>query len=174
MILKAVLFPSGHLGRVFEYRPSFRRLILLSLLTALIGPVLSFYSLTHQLDYTTSRAFLYSITTYSMDLISLFLFSLILRLSFGVRFSEAFTLYVVVNLPLWLADVFDLSQELRFLSNLGFLYSLYVLWVGARVLALPGFRVISFHAVIYLLNSALSELIATNPVLLRILRAYPS
>lgn len=173
-IFKVLIKPREYLGNIFSDKKSgWQYFFVYGFTFALIGPVLSFYSLTYQLSYSPDRTILYSLTTYFMDLLIVIIFSFLLSVLFGVKFEKILKFYVVVNIPVWIGDIFDIYQPLRILSNLGFIYSFYILWIGIKILNLrkQAVFIIGLHLILYVLNALLSEMIATNPLLLKILKS---
>ena len=135
-----------------------------ALIFGLIGPVLSFISLK---DISFQKAVIYAPTTYIADMTVLFIFSSLAAKLLKIDFSTVMKFYILVNIPIWLSDIFDIYQPLRVLSNLGFLYSFYLLYIGLKFFKkekylLPVFVI---HLVLYVLDAVLSEIIATNPIL---------
>lgn len=136
----------------------------------LIGPVLSFISLK---DIFFQKAIIYAPATYIADMTVLFVFSFLVSKLLKIDFPTVMKFYILVNIPIWLSDIFDIYQPLRVLSNLGFLYSFYLLYIGLKFFKkekyiLPVFVI---HLVLYVLDAVLSEIIATNPILKKMLGA---
>ncbi len=172
-VLKALIKPKEYIGNIFSDKKSgWYYFFVYGFTFALIGPVLSLYSLIFQMSYSFNKAVLYSLTTYFMDLLTVIIFSFLLSVLSGLNFEKILKFYVVVNIPVWIGDIFDIYQPIRILSNLGFLYSFYVLWVGTGILNLrkQAVFIIGLHLILYVLNALLSEMIATNPLLLKILK----
>jgi len=133
---------------------------------ATVGPLLSFYSLQAQEGYATEVAFLYSATTYVMDILTVIVFAFILSKTAKKEMDTAVKLSVGTNIPVWLSDVVDIYQPLRILSSLGLFYSIYLLWTGLEAVGLKKYRAFAvvLHLSLYLINAFLSELIALNPL----------
>jgi len=106
-----------------------------------IGPLLSYFSL-QEVGFSQLRALTYSLATFALDGASVLLFALFLK---GLLHSYGRALYysTVFYLPLWLFDVFDLSQETRFLSNLALPVSLYLIYRVLKPFGLRGRKL--FH-----------------------------
>ncbi len=147
---------------------------------ALIGPVLSFYSLFFQENYPIKKVLTYSLTTYILDLITVLVLSVFVFLIFkffnkSKNFDYAFKIALFIYIPIWISDFVDIYQPLRILSNLGLIYSFYVLYKGLQFLFNIDLRqktdfifyssIIGIHFLLYVLNAIISEVIATNPVL---------
>ncbi|WP_097001052.1 YIP1 family protein [Persephonella hydrogeniphila] len=134
---------------------------------ALIGPILSFFSLTSQSNYSMQKALLYSTTTYFMDILMIIIFSYTISKILKKDLNQILKFYTVVNIPIWISDVVDIYQPLRILSNVGLIYSFYVLWTGSGFVTIKKyyFFIAIFHILLYIINAFLSELIATNPIL---------
>ncbi len=172
-VLKALIKPKEYIGNIFSDKKSgWYHFFVYGFTFALIGPVLSLYSLIFQMSYSFNKAVLYSLTTYFMDLLTVIIFSFLLSVLSDLNFEKILKFYVVVNIPVWIGDIFDIYQPIRILSSLGFLYSFYVLWIGIGTLNLrkQAVFIIGLHLILYVLNALLSEMIATNPLLLKILK----
>ncbi len=147
---------------------------------ALIGPVLSFYSLYFQENYQIKKVLTYSLTTYILDLmtvivLSIFVFSIFKLFKNIKNYDTAFKISLFIYIPIWLSDIVDIYQPLRILSNLGLIYSFFILYKGLEVLFNLHLRnkkdlifftsIAVIHLVLYVLNAFVSELIVTNPIL---------
>jgi len=173
LILKGVFLPNKYLKKyISDNQSGWDYFIKYALTFGLIGPVLSFYSLTTQMKYSIGKAFLYSVTTYFMDLLVVLVFSYLVFRLFERDFHKTLKMYVLVNIPIWLSDIFDIYQPLRILSNVGLIYSFYILYKVLESIDLKKkFIILSvFHLVLYVIDAVLSEIIATNPVLLKLLQ----
>ena len=173
MILKAVFLPKKYIKRyTSDNQTGWDYFFRYALTFGLIGPVLSFYSLTTQMKYSIGKAFLYSITTYLMDLLVVLIFSYFVFRFFKKDFHRVLKMYILVNIPIWLSDISDIYQPLRILSNIGLIYSFYLLYRGLEIIGLKKrFFILSvFHLILYVMDAVLSEIIATNPILLKLLQ----
>jgi len=173
-IFRIILKPDKYVEKLlFDNRSGWYYFFIFGFTFAVIGPILSFYSLISQLEYSMNRALLYSLTTYFMDLLTVIIFSFFISVLSGKNFEKILKSYVIVNIPIWICDVFDIYQPLRVLSNIGFLYSFFLLWVVINIQQLRRYAVfvILLHLILYILNALVSELIATNPLILNILRS---
>jgi len=145
---------------------------------ALIGPFLSFYSLYFEENYSISTTLLYSITTYILDLLSVLIFAFILSKiskNYGqqINFDTALKFITFIYVPIWLSDVVDIYQPLRILSNIGLIYSFYLLYTGLTNLIknenldIKKFFIIcsGIHLGIYVLDALISEIIVMNPLI---------
>jgi len=147
---------------------------------ALIGPVLSFYSLYIEENYPIKKVLTYSLTTYVLDLLSVlilasFLFFIFILFKNYKNFDSAFKLSLFIYIPIWLSDIVDIYQPLRILSNVGLIYSLYLLYLGLKIIFdikismkkdfIFFIFICSIHLILYILDALFSEIIVTNPVL---------
>ncbi|NPA12669.1 MAG: hypothetical protein GXO45_01640 [Aquificae bacterium] len=138
---------------------------------ALIGPVLSFYSITTQTGHSWQKALLYSITTYILDLAVVVVFSAVLSKILKIPFSKMLSVYTVVNIPIWLSDIVDIYQPARILSSVGLLYSFVVLFRGLNFLRGEGYILACvLHIILYTLNSLVAEMIVANPILAKLIQ----
>jgi hypothetical protein len=80
----------------------------------------------------------------------------------GMKYSEAVEKATLIYIPIWLSDVFDAEQKLRVFSNLGLIVSFFVIYKFFREEFL---KISVYHLILYVLNAAVSEWIATNPLL---------
>ncbi len=150
---------------------------------ALIGPFLSFYSLYFEENYSIPHALTYSISTYILDLVSVIIFAFIFskiseKYFYSINFDTALKFITYVNVPIWLSDIVDIYQPLRILSNLGLIYSFYLLYTGIVYLGknqsgldIKRFFIIcsGIHLGIYMLNALISEMIAMNPLMKKLI-----
>lgn len=147
---------------------------------ALIGPICSFYSLYFQENYPLEKVFTYSLTTYILDLITVLILSVLIFLIFKYfqksrYFDYAFKIALFIYIPIWFSDFVDIYQPLRILSNLGLIYSFFILYKGLQVLfdidlkrkqdLIFYLSISGIHILLYALNAAVSEMIVTNPIL---------
>ncbi len=146
--------------RRWLYNSYFLFLLLWFTLGAL-GPLLSFYSL-QEAGFSEGRALLYSIVTFFLDGLNVLLLSGFIRKFLKKDFNSSLKLAVLVYSPLWVFDFFDIRQELRFLSNLGLIFSLYILYklIGGRAFL----KLSAVHVFLYALNGLTAELIASSPL----------
>ncbi len=113
-----------------------KNLCILALFLNAIGPTLSFFSLTTQSGYSESRALFYSVATYLLDLLSIAVFAIVLNKMENLSLEKAIQISIIVYISLWLFDVVDLFQPLRPLSNLGLIFSLWLLYRKLKTLGL--------------------------------------
>jgi hypothetical protein len=148
------------------FKGFWKNLALYGFTLGLIGPVLSFFTLQSQAGYGTERALLYAVVSFIADLLSILVFSKVYS-RFAGGFEKAGREALLAYLPMWLLDIFDIYQPLRFLSNLGFVISLIFLYRCVREKGIS-FKVISallsLWAVLYLLDGIISEAVALSPL----------
>lgn len=135
----------------------------------LVGPVLSYFSL-QGVGFSPERALLYSALTFLFDGLSVILFALYIR-RWGGEWDGALYTSTLVYLPLWLFDLFDISQSLRPLSNLALPLSLYLIYKSGKGRA-PFKEVLlgeTLFLALYALNGLTAELIASSPLFKRLL-----
>ena len=108
------------------------------------------------------RALLYSLVTFFLDGLNVLLLSWFIQKFLKKDFNSSLKIAVLVYSPLWLFDIFDVRQELRFLSNLGLVFSFYVLYklTEGRVFL----KLSAVHTFLYALNGLTAELIASSPL----------
>ncbi|NPB05617.1 MAG: hypothetical protein GXO08_04465 [Aquificae bacterium] len=160
--------------RLLPFSSPWKNLLLFALTLGLIGPVASFFTLQGQLGYSPFRALLYSVVSFWADLLSIILFALFLSKVFGKRFDAALEVSLLSYLPMWVFDAFDLYQPLRFLSNAGFLTSLFVLWrlLGKKFSLSARGRVLLLllWTVLYAADALVSEAIAASPLAAKVFK----
>ncbi len=147
---------------------------------ALIGPVLSFYSLFFKENYPLKKVLTYSSATYILDLLNVIVLSFFVFFIFKIlksvrSFEYAFKISLFSYIPIWISDIVDIYQPLRILSNLGLIYSFYILYTGLQYLFKIDIKkkedfsffilIVVVHVFLYSLNAFVSEMIVTNPVL---------
>ena len=134
-----------------------------------LGPLLSFFSL-QKVGYSEGRALLYSVLTFFLDGLNVFLLSLIFRKFLSIGFQESLRLATLTYSPLWLFDFFDVSQSLRSLSNLGLILSLYVLYrlTGGREFL----KLSAVHVFLYGVNGFIAELTASSPLFVKVVESF--
>lgn len=125
-----------------------------------IGPFLSYFSL-QKAGFSEERALTYSVVTFLADLLNVLLLALVIKAQ-GMKYSEAVEKATLIYIPIWLSDVFDAEQKLRVFSNLGLIVSFFVIYKFFREEFL---KISVYHLILYVLNAAVSEWIATNPLL---------
>ncbi|NPA54437.1 MAG: hypothetical protein GXO21_07200 [Aquificae bacterium] len=175
VVLKLLFKPGEYWEEYLSLENSgWKYLIKYGLTLALIGPVLSFFSLKLQEGYSDIDALVYSVTTYFMDIATVIVFSFITSRFLKVDFSLLMKIYVGVNFPIWLSDIVDIYQPLRFLSNIGLLYSFYILWSGLGFIKQKDKFIWTalIHLVLYVSNATISELIATSPLVKKVLQNF--
>ncbi len=144
-----------------------------SLTLGLLGPVISFFTLQTQTGYSTERAFLYSVVSFFADLSSVLVYACVLKKFLKIGYDPSLGIATVVYLPMWIFDIFDLNQELRFLSNLGLAVSLIILFRLLERAEMSSFRrrfaLLSVWVLLYVLDAAISEAIASSPLTVKLL-----
>jgi len=152
---------------------SFTIFFILNFSLGLIGPVLSFTSLTEQLQYSYKQALTYSIATFFADFFSIIIVSYIFfYLSKKCEYKYWLLIYTFSYTVIWISDIFDINQSLRFLSSLGLFFSIFTLYYLLGKLNLEKRKKVIFiiiHILFYFLDAVVSEIIATNPFLKEIL-----
>ncbi|WP_457570175.1 hypothetical protein [Desulfurobacterium sp.] len=137
------------------------------------GPILSFYSLQAQSGYSWERSLAYGVVTFVLDGLN------VLLLAFSVKwlcnneylqFRKALSAAVFIYFPIWLSDVVDLNQSLRVLSNIGLFVSFLFLYSLCKGKVKNFLILLLLHIIFYALNAAVAEMIALNPLLLRLIR----
>jgi len=146
--------------RRWLYNSYFLFLLLWFTLGAL-GPLLSFYSLQNA-GFSEGRALLYSVVTFFLDGLNVLLLSWFIQKFLKKDFNSSLKIAVLVYSSLWLFDIFDVRQELRFLSNLGLIFSFYVLYKLTEGKAF--LKLSAVHTFLYALNGLTAELIASSPL----------
>ena len=126
-----------------------------------LGPLLSFYSLQNA-GFSEGRALFYSVVTFFLDGLNVLLLSWFIQKFLKKDFNSSLKIAVLVYSSLWLFDIFDVRQELRFLSNLGLIFSLYVLYKLTEGKAF--LKLSAVHTLLYALNGLTAELIASSPL----------
>jgi hypothetical protein len=185
-VFNLLIKPSEAWEEIFKLRESKVDLFLNYGFTfALIGPILSFYSLYFQEKYPIKKVLTYSLTTYILDLITVIILSLLVLLVLRIfkktkNFDYAFKIALFIYIPIWLSDFVDIYQPLRILSNIGLIYSFFILYKGLKISFqinlkikkdLTFFLTISgTHLLLYITNAFISELIVTNPFLKTIIQ----
>jgi len=146
------------------------RLFLLTYFTlGLVGPLLSYFSL-QEAGFSPERALLYSFLTFLFDGISVLLFALYIKKRWREEWDGALYRSTLIYLPLWLFDFFDISQNLRPLSNLALPAALYLIYrfgrerVGRKEILIGG----ALFLFLYSLNGLTAELIASSPLFKKI------
>jgi hypothetical protein len=140
---------------------------------ALIGPILSFYSMFVIENIPLWRTVLYGITTYFLDILCTYIFAFILyKLEKRERFDLYLKLAVFSSTAIWLSDIVDIHQMLRPLSTVGLLYSLYLLYVAFSYMRISAKRIfvyIFIFIILYVLNALIAEAIVQNPIVARLM-----
>jgi hypothetical protein len=135
-----------------------------------LGPVLSYFSL-QELGLSSTRALTYSLVTFAFDGVSVLLFALFIK-RFSLSYNRALYYSTLFYLPLWLFDLFDLTQETRFLSNLALPVSLYLIYKVLKSWNLRRRELLLSEALflfLYVLNGLSSEFIAPSPAFRKLL-----
>jgi len=172
--LKVTIFPKKFWLEVF-HRKIPKSFILKYVLTlALIGPVLSLFSMTVIEGITFKKSIFYSITTYIMDIISVYIYAVIIRLlDKEVDLQSSLKISAFGSTPVWLSDIVDIYQPLRPLSTLGLLYSLYIIYMAIKLKSPKGYRVVGLllfvFIVLYVVNSLIAESIVQNPIVRQVI-----
>jgi len=131
-----------------------------------IGPILSFYSLQTQLNYSWKIALTYSIATYFVDLIVVVIFAYFLnKLVYKNNFSQSLTLSLKFHYFLWIFDIFDIYQPLRILSNIWLLVWFFYLRFKLKNIKFDKFVIIIVtYLILYGINSLIAESIAPSNI----------
>ncbi len=145
---------------------------ILSFTFGLIGPVLSFYSLMEELKFTYEKALIYSIATFIADFISVIIVSfLFFKITNYKNYNYWLLFYSLIYTIIWGSDIFDISQYLRVFSNLGLILSILILfYILKEKFKNKVYILLAIHIIFYILDAFISELIATNPLILKILK----
>jgi len=146
--------------------------IKVGLILALIGPTLSFFSLILQLNYPSYKALFYALTTYVLDIAVTFIFGVYLSRTSSLSLYKSLKISFVANYPVWICDIFDIYQPLRILSNIGILFGIAFLFKKLSDYKDGKYAIFSIiiYILLYILDSIVSELIATNPILKTLLQ----
>ncbi len=144
------------------------------LLLALIGPILSFYSMFVSEGIPLGKTIFYCVTTYILDIVCVYTFGyFVFFLEKKEDFSTYFKITVFSSTAIWISDIVDISQILRPLSTLGLLYSLYLLYVAFKNFSVPRKRILAYiivFVILYMLNALVAESIVQNPLVAKILK----
>ncbi len=171
--LKVTIFPKKFWIEVF-HRNIQKSFILRYVLTlALIGPVLSLFSMTVIEGITLKKALFYAVTTYIMDIISVYVYAIIVRLlDREIDLQSSLKISAFGSTPVWLSDIVDIYQPLRPLSTLGLIYSLYIIYMAIKLKSPKGYKIVGLllliFIVLYVLNSLIAESIVQNPIVKQI------
>ncbi len=161
IIFKPKEFFKGDIYKVY----SLPFLIFYMLILNSIGPFLSLYSMHVKEKIPLSQALLYSISTFFLDIFSIAIFAFFLYKKTDKDLYTAFKVSLFIYTPIWLSDFVDISQILRPLSSLGFIYSLYLLYLWLKLSSLRGIPLyMVFFTILYLLDAYIAELIVQSPV----------
>ncbi|NPA53925.1 MAG: hypothetical protein GXO21_04585 [Aquificae bacterium] len=169
-----LLKPKDFLQKDFIEKLSYSFTLRYMLTLALIGPILSFYSMFIIENISIGKTILYCITTYVLDIICVYIFAYIL--SFFEKEGNFFTFFKITvfsSTAIWISDIVDIHQILRPLSSLGLLYSLYLLYIAFKNFSIPSKRIlayISLFVILYILNALVAESIVQNPLVAKILK----
>lgn len=150
---------------------AFQIFILLNFTFGLIGPMLSFYSLKKDMSIEYKTASIYSLITFLADFFSILIVSWIFfKITRFKNYKFWLLLYSLVYTVVWIFDIFDISQYLRFLSILGLIMSSLLLFLIIKRKFDIKIRLVLLiiHILFYFLDAVLSEMIATNPILIKV------
>ncbi len=165
--LSVVLHPEKFWIEIYSRKISYKFVAKYVFLLALIGPVLSIISMHFIERIPLNKTILYSVTTYFMDIISVYIYAyFVIKSNKKLDFNTALKITAFASTPIWLSDIVDIYQLLRPLSSLGLLYSLYLLYTAFKVKNAKKdfilFALIIF-ILLYTLNSLIAESIVQNP-----------
>ena len=162
-ILKVLFNPSESLEEVLRKSPQTSLIYAFAL--ASIGSILSFISLYFFEREPVAKVLLYSVVIYALDIISVLLFSFYLSVFLSIKFPQALNISVFASVPVWISDIVDIYQPLRFLSVLGLFYSIYILFLWFRSLSVENKKLhIGIYVSLYFANALISEAIFKNPL----------
>ena len=171
--LSVVLRPKKFWIEIYSRKISYQFIAEYVFLFALIGPVLSIISMYFIERIPLNKTVLYSVTTYFMDIISVYIYAFVVKFNKKLDFNTALKITAFASTPIWLSDIVDIYQFLRPLSSLGLLYSLYLLYTAFQVKNAKKdfilFALITF-ILLYTLNSLIAESIVQNPVIAKLLK----
>ncbi len=166
VVLNILLKPKDFFEKLLQEKLEISFVIKYMLLLNLIGPAFSFYSMHFIENISIGRSFLYAVSTYILDIISIIIFAYLVKRLEKRDFQFLFTLAVFIYTPIWLSDVVDINQYLRPLSNLGFLYSLVLLYIAFSTLKMKNKKILLYEGVfilLYMLDAFIAEMIVQNP-----------
>ena len=166
VVLNILLKPKYFFEKLLQEKLEISFVIKYMLLLNLIGPVFSFYSMHFIENISIGRSFLYAVSTYILDIISIIIFTYLVERLEKKDFQFLFTLAVFIYTPIWLSDVVDINQYLRPLSNLGLLYSLVLLYIAFSTLEMKNKKILFYEGVfilLYMLDAFIAEMIVQNP-----------
>ncbi len=135
-------------------------------LLSLIGPIISYFTLQTQSNYSKYTAILYGIFSLLLDLLSLFIFAFVLKI---LKVKNPLKISLKAYAIMWIFDIFDLKQNLRFLSNIGFFLSCIYLFNILKVKINLKIYLIILWISLYILDALICELIASSPIIKAIL-----
>ncbi len=172
--LKVILFPKKFWTDIFHrnVKLSFVTKYMLSL--ALIGPILSVFSMSVIGDISFKKSLLYAVTTYLLDIASVYIFAFLVSvIDKNIRLKTAINIAVFGSTPIWLSDIVDIYQPLRPLSTIGLLYSLYIIYMAIKLKSPKGHKIVGLllfiFILLYVLNAAIAESIVKNPLVKQII-----
>ena len=135
-------------------------------LLSLIGSIISYFTLQTQSNYSKYTAILYAIFSLLLDLLSLFIFAFVLKI---LKVKNPLKISLKAYAIMWMFDIFDLKQNLRFLSNIGpFLSCIYLFNVLKIKINIKIYLIILWVS-LYILDALICELIASSPIFKAIL-----
>ena len=169
-----ILFPKRSWYKVFHSKVSNLFILKYVLVLALIGPTLSFFSMHIIEGIPLRKTVLYALATYFMDIISVYIFAWIITLfDRKISYKDALKISAFGSTAIWLSDIVDIHQILRPLSIIGFLYSLYLIYMGLKLKSQKDIKTILvmliLFGILYALNSLIAESIVQNPVVKNII-----
>ena len=170
LAIKIILFPKKTWYEILHKEISYLFIFRYVLLLALIGPILSFFSMFFLEGIYLKKTIAYSLTTYFLDIISVYAFAVFIRIfDKSISFATALKISAFGSTAIWLSDIVDIYQYLRPLSIIGFLYSLYLIYMGLKLSSKKDLKYIVglliIFSALYGINSLIAESIVQNPVI---------
>ena len=135
-------------------------------LLSLIGPIISYFTLQTQSNYSKYTAILYAIFSLLLDFLSLFIFAFVLKI---LKVKDFLKISLKAYAVMWIFDILDLKQNLRFLSNIGLFLSYIYLFNILKVKINIKIYLIILWVSLYILDALICELIASSPTIKAIL-----
>ncbi len=170
LAIKMILFPKRTWHEILHKRIVGIFILKYIAVLALIGPVLSFFSMYVIEGLEIKKVATYSIVTYTFDIASVYIFAIFIKIvDDSINYKTALKISAFGSTAIWLSDIVDIYQYLRPLSILGFLYSLYLIYMGLKLTLKKDIKYIAvlliIFSILYGLNSLVAETIVQNPVI---------
>ncbi len=173
VVFEVLFKPRDFFKGVIKKRFRVPFLIKYMLLLNLIGPSLSFYSMHFVEHISAGRSLLYALLTYILDIVCIFVFAYLVSFLEKKDFYLFLEISIFVYTPIWLSDIVDIYQYLRPLSNLGLLYSLFLVYRAFSALNIKKEKIflhIGVFLLLYVLDAFIAETIVQNPWVEMIIR----